>query len=52
MGDSNLQPLTESTPLNQSPENLLQLTMLAVPKAVPNLVQIRPLGISGQMGKI
>jgi len=43
---------TESTPLNQSPKNLVQVIILAAPTAVPNLVQIRPWEASGQMGEI
>ena len=44
---------TESTPLDQSPKNLVQVIMSAAPTAVPNLVQIRPRGgASGQMGEI
>ena len=43
---------TESTPLDRSPKNLLLVIMSATPTAVPNLVQIRPRGASGQMGEI
>jgi len=39
---------TESIPLDRSPKKLL----LATPTAVPNLVQIRLRGASGQMGEI
>ena len=42
---------TESTPMDRSPKNLLLVIMSATPTAVPNLVQIRPRGASGQMGK-
>jgi len=45
-------PPTESTPLDRSPKNLLLLITSATPTAVPNLVQIRPRGASGQMGEI
>ena len=41
---------TESTPLDRSPKNLLLVITSAT--AVPNLVQIRPRGASGQMGEI
>jgi len=43
---------TESTPLDRSLKNLLLVIMSATPTAVPNLVQIRPRGASGQMGEI
>jgi len=43
---------TESTPIDQSPKNLLLVITSATPKAVPNLVQIRPRGAYGQMGEI
>ena len=43
---------TESTPLDRSPKNLLLVITSATPTAVPNLVQIRPRGASGQMGEI
>jgi len=43
---------TESTPLDRSPKNLVQVITSAAPTAVPNLVQIRPRGASGQMGEI
>jgi len=43
---------TESTPLDRSPKKLLLVIMSATPTAVPNLVQIRPRGASGQMGEI
>ena len=43
---------TESTPLDRSPRNLLLVITSATPTAVPNLVQIRPRGASGQMGEI
>jgi len=42
---------TESTPLNQSPKNLVQVIILAAPTAVPNLVQIRPWGFLGKWVK-
>jgi len=45
-------PPTQSTPLDRSPKNLLLLITSATPTAVPNLVQIRPRGASGQMGEI
>jgi len=43
---------TESTPLDRSPKNLLLVITSATPTAVPNLVQIRLRGASGQMGEI
>ena len=43
---------TESTPLDRSPEKLVQVIMSAASTAVTNLVQIRPRGVSGQMGEI
>jgi len=43
---------TESTPLDRSPKNLVQVIMSAAPTAAPNLVQIRRWGASGQMGEI
>ena len=43
---------TESTPLDRSPKNLLLVITSATPTAVPNLVQIRPRGASGQMREI
>ena len=43
---------TESTPLDRSPKNLLLVITSATPTAVPNLVQIRLRGASGQMGQI
>ena len=52
MGDGNFRPPTESTSLDRSPKNLLLVITSATPTAVPNLVQIRPRGASGQMGEI
>jgi len=43
---------TESTLLDRSPNNLLLVITSVAPTAVPNLVQIRPRGASGQMGEI
>ena len=43
---------TESTPLDRSPKKLLLVITSATPTAVPNLVQIRPRGATGQMGEI
>ena len=43
---------TESTPLDRSPKYLLLVITSATPTAVPNLVQIRPRGASGQVGEI
>ena len=43
---------TESTPLDRAPKNLLLVITSATPTAVPNLVQIRPRGASGQTGEI
>ena len=40
---------TESIPLDRSPKNLLLVITSATPTAVPNLVQIRPRGASGQI---
>jgi len=42
---------TESTPLDRSPKNLLLVIMSATPTAVPNLVQIRLRGASGEWVK-
>ena len=44
-------PPTESTPLDQSPKNLLLVITSATYTAVPNLVQIRPWGILGKWVK-
>jgi len=44
-------PPTESTPLNGSPKNLIQVTMSVAPTTVPNLVQIRPCGLLGKWVK-
>ena len=52
MGDGNFRPPTDSTPLDRSPKNLLLVITSATPTAVPDLVQIRPRGASGQMGEI
>ena len=43
---------TESTPLDRSPKNLLLVITSATSTAVPNLVQIRPRGASGQMDEM
>ena len=48
MEDGNFRPPTEYTPLNRSPKNLAKVITPAAPKDVPNLVQIRPQGISGR----
>jgi len=45
-------PPTESTLLDRPPKNLLLVITSATPTAVPNLVQIRQRGASGQMGEI
>ena len=50
--DGNFRPPTESTPLDRSPKNLLLVITSATPTAVPDLVQIRLRGASGQMGEI
>jgi len=42
---------TESTPLDRSPKNLVQVITSAAPTAVPNLVQIRPRGLLGKWVK-
>ena len=42
---------TESTPLDQSPKNLLLVITSATSTAVPNLVQIRPRGLLGKWVK-
>ena len=52
MGEGNFRPPTESTPLDRSLKNLLLVITSATHMAVPNLVQIRPRGASGQMGEI
>ena len=44
-------PPTESTPLDRSPKNLLLLITSATPMAVPNFVQIRLRGASGEWVK-
>jgi len=51
MGDSNFRPPTESTPLDRSPKNLVQVITFAAPTAMPNLVQIRPWGLLGKWVK-
>jgi len=51
MGDGNFRPPTESTPLDRSPKNLVQVITSAAPTAVTNLVQIRRWGAFGQMGE-
>ena len=43
---------TESIPLDRSPKYLLLVIISSTPMAMPNLVQIRPRGASGQMGEI
>ena len=43
---------TESTPLDRSQKKLLLVITSVTPTAVPNLVQIRPRGASGQIGEI
>jgi len=43
---------TESTRLNQSPENNLLQVISSAAQVVPNLAQIRPWGASWQMGEI
>jgi len=45
-------PPPESTPLERSPKNLVQVITSAASTTVPNLVQIRRWGASGQMGEI
>jgi len=44
MGDGNFRPLTESTPLDRSPKNLVHVITSTAPTAAPNLVQIRRWG--------
>jgi len=51
MADGNFGPPTESTPLDRSPKNSVQVITSAVPAAVQNLVQIRPRGGGGLLGK-
>jgi len=43
---------TESTPLDQSTKEVVASDYIGDPTAVPNLVQIRARGASGQMGEI
>ena len=45
-------PPTKLIPMNQSTKNSAQLFMSARGPTIPNLVQIRPVGDSGQMGEI
>ena len=54
MGIGKFQPPTKSVPLNQSTKNSAQLITSArgPPSPIPNLVQIHPLRVSGQMGEI
>jgi len=52
MGDGNFRPPTESTTLDRSPKNLVQVITSAAPTALTNLVQILPWGAFGQMGEI
>jgi len=47
-GDGDIQPHTESTPVNRSPKNLPLVITSATPIAVPNLVHIRPRGLLGE----
>ena len=51
-GRSQFSTPTESTPLDRSPKNFVQVITSAAPTAEPNLVQICPRGASGQMGEI
>ena len=51
-GIGKFQPPTKSIPLNQSTKNSGQLIMSAKGPCIPNLIQIHPLGASGQMGEI
>ena len=44
-------PPTESTPLDRSPKNLVQVITSAAPMATPNLVQIRRWGLLGKWVK-
>jgi len=44
-------PPTESTPLDGSPKNLVQVITSAAPMATPNLVQIRRWGLLGKWVK-
>jgi len=52
MGTRHFRPLTESTSLNQSLKNLAQVIASANATAGQNLVEIRSLGASGQIGEI
>jgi len=49
MGDGNFRSPAESTPLDRSPKHLVQVITSAAPKAVPNLVEIRPRGLLGKL---
>jgi len=51
MGDGNFRPPTESTTLDRSPKNLVQVITSAAPTAVTNLVQILPWGLLGKWVK-
>ena len=51
MGDGNFRPLTESTPLDRSPKNLVQVITSAAPTVVTNLVQICLGGLLGKWVK-
>jgi len=52
MGIGKFQPPTKSIPLNQSTKNSAQLIMSARGTPIPNLVQIHPVRVSGQVGEI
>ena len=41
MGDGNFRPPTESTPLDRSPKNLVQVITSAAPTAAPNLKTVK-----------
>ena len=50
MADGNFGPLQNRHPLTDR-QKLSQVITSASPTAVPNLVHIRPRGVSGQMGE-
>ena len=51
MGDGKFLPITESKPMSRLQQNSTQLITSARGPPKTNLVQIHPLGASGQMGE-
>jgi len=52
MGTRHFRPPTETTSLNRSLKNLAQVIISTTSTAVQNLVEIRSLGATGQIGEI